>query len=77
MALNGLSVTLTFVPNFPEATEKSTLPPPKVTMIGKIVGETVNFEHVEKEDASGSIMREPEESELAYASWISFIEENY
>ena len=77
LALNGLAVTLTFVPNFPEAIEKSDLPPPRVTMIGKIVGQTVNFEHVEREDSSGSRVKEPEESELAYGSWISFIEENY
>ena len=77
LALDGHAVTLTFIPNFPEAVEKSDLPPPKVTMVGKIVGEIAIFERVEMEDANGSKVRGPEESELAYGSWISFIEENY
>lgn len=77
MTLIGNTVTLTFIPNFPEAVEKSDLPPPKVTMVGKIAGEAVIFERVEMEDHRGSKLRGAEESELAYGSWISFIEENY
>ena len=75
--MNGQNVTLTFVPNFPEAIEKSDAQPPKVTMIGNIVGEKVIFDRVEMEDSQGFRVKGKVESDVAYGSWIAFIEESY
>jgi hypothetical protein len=75
--IEGKSVTLSFVPNFPEALEKGDSTPPKVSMIGKIDGENVIFDKVEMEDSSGVRIRDAEESELVYRGWLDFVEQNY
>ncbi len=68
---------LSFVPTFPEAVEKSESNPPKVTMTGSLAGDKVQFYRVEIEDASGQRIRDQNEAELVYKSWLDFIEEKY
>jgi hypothetical protein len=70
-------VLLSFVPTFPEAGEKGISFPPKVTMTGSVSSEKVQFHHVEIEDKSGQRIRDQDEAELVYSTWLDFIEENY
>jgi hypothetical protein len=71
------SVTLSFVPNFPEALEKGDSSVPKVSMIGRKEGVNAVFDRVEMEDSSGVRIRDAEESELVYRGWLDFVEQNY
>jgi hypothetical protein len=71
------TVVVSFVPNFPEAIEKTNSIIPKVTLMGRTEGNDVIFERAETEDSEGRKIRNPEELELVYGGWLSFIEENY
>jgi hypothetical protein len=71
------SVTLSFVPVFPEVLEKGDESPPRVVMTGKLSDGNVEFQKVEIEDGNKSFERSLEESEMVYKSWLDFIEENY
>ena len=72
-------ITLSFVPNFPEATEKGDSTPPRVTLYGKLIqNSTIEFDRVEMEDSTGQRKtRDKEEAELVYGGWLDFIEHNY
>ena len=77
LSIQDSQVLLCFVPTFPEAVEKGNSSPPKVTMTGTFAGEKVQFHRVEIEDASGQRIRDQDEAELVYSTWLDFIEENY
>ena len=70
-------ITLTFVPTFPEAVEKGDSITPKITLIGSISGDKVEFTQVEVDDSSGLHLKDQEEAGLVYQSWLDYIEENY
>lgn len=73
----GNEVTLTFVPSFPEALEKSDGASPRIIMHGKVVGNAVVFEKIEVEEELGIREKELEDAKIAYHAWLGFIEENY
>ncbi len=74
----GEEIQLSFVPSFPEALEKSESDiQPRVFMQGKIFRDTVTFLTVEIEDSFGTRMKDMQDAELTYKSWLQFIEENY
>lgn len=73
----GTNITLTFVPTFPEAQDKGDATTHRVVMSGKLVNEFVIFDQVEIEDESGLRLKDPEEAELTYGSWLDYIEDNY
>jgi hypothetical protein len=75
--LDGDTLTLSFVPVFPEVLEKGDSSPPRVVMTGKIREGRVDFHKVEIDEGSSSSERDPEESEMIYKSWLDYIEENY
>ncbi len=78
LVAEGDDVTLTFVPAFPEALEKNEGDcPPRVIMRGKLIEGTIHFDNVEVEDRSGLHVKEMEDAELTYKSWLDYIEENY
>jgi len=75
--VNEDSVTLSFVPVFPEVLEKGEDSPPRVVMTGTLSEGRVEFQKVEIENGNTSIERSSEESEMIYKSWLDYIEENY
>ncbi len=77
MLIQGHKIVLTFVPTFPEAEGKSDSPPPRITMIGSVAGEKVEFDRVEIEDENGQYAREPKDAKMIYQAWLDFIEDNY
>ncbi|MHB1867725.1 MAG: hypothetical protein ACYCPP_02120 [Nitrososphaerales archaeon] len=77
MSKQNDQIVLTFVPTFPEAVEKGDSVTPKITMIGSLSGDKVEFTQVEVDDSSGLHLRDQEEAELVYQSWLDYIEENY
>lgn len=74
---DGERVLLSFVPYFPEALEKTDLPPPKVWMIGTAHGDKVEFSEFATENIDGIHSRNLDEAELIYKGWFDYIEENY
>ena len=70
-------ILLTFMPTFPEAVEKGDSVTPKITMVGLLSGDRVEFTQVEVDDSSGLHFRDREEAGLVYQSWLDYIEENY
>ena len=73
----GDSIVLSFVPNFPEAVEKGDTNPPRVTLLGRLIEDNkVVFDKVEIEDSLGQRVRDKEEAELVYGSWLDYIEQN-
>ncbi|MHB1908404.1 MAG: hypothetical protein ACYCQJ_05980 [Nitrososphaerales archaeon] len=72
-------ITLSFVPAFPEALEKSwdDKPAPRVIMHGKISGSSVLFDSVQIEEDGILRPKDLEVAELTYRSWLQFIEDNY
>ncbi len=71
------SIVLSFMPSFPEALEKGeTNNPPRVIMHGKLESGIVTFFLVQVENDDSIRSKDPEESELAYQSWLQFIEDN-
>lgn len=77
LSIKESRVLLSFVPTSPEAVEKGDSFPPKVTMTGSLAGDKVHFHRVEIEDASGQRIRNQDEAELVYSTWLDYIEENY
>lgn len=71
------NVALSFVPTFPEAQEKGDSTTPRVTMYGKLHNGLVTFDRFEVENESGRSLKDPEDAELTYGSWVAYIEENY
>ena len=72
-------VTLSFVPNFPEANEKGdpAEQPPRITMHGLLRRGKVTFSRVVIEDSAGTHDKEIEDAKMTYRSWLDFIEENF
>lgn len=78
LTLSDGSVVLSFVPSFPEALEKGATDfPPRVVMRGALKGDYVTFSSFELEEDDVTKVKDPEEAELTYRSWIAFIEDNY
>ncbi|MGI0091636.1 MAG: hypothetical protein ACREBS_08005 [Nitrososphaerales archaeon] len=73
----GDDIILSFVPDFPEAVEKGDSTPPRATLFGKLMGDKVEFDHVEIEDEHGGRIRDAKETNLVYGGWLDFIEQNY
>jgi hypothetical protein len=74
----GGEVVLSFVPSFPEALEKGDSDsPPRVIMHGKQDGDLITFFRVQIEDEQGLHTKRIGDAELAYKSWLEFIEGNY
>lgn len=73
----GAAVSLSFVPNFPEATEKADSVLPRIHMSGKVIEDKVEFTAFETEDSNGIRFRNSEEAEVVYKGWIDYIEDNF
>jgi hypothetical protein len=74
---SGQNIILSFAPTFPEAVGKDNSVQPRITFVGSLSGERVEFERVEIEDATGRHMKDYREAFLVYQTWLDFIEENY
>ncbi len=70
-------VTLTFVPSFPEALEKSEGANPRIIMHGTIERSKVVFEKIQVEEEGMVRDKDLEDAKLAYHAWLGYIEENY
>ncbi len=73
---NG-NISLTFVPSFPEALEKSEGQSPRIIMTGGLKDGIVEFEMVQVEEDDKTTSKDRDVAELAYGSWLEYIEENY
>jgi hypothetical protein len=73
------TVTLSFVPAFPEALEKGWegSPPPRVIMHGQLLKGLLTFNSVEVEEDHKLRAKDEETAEFTYRGWLQFIEENY
>lgn len=78
LSTNGGQVTLVFVPTLPEVLEKGDGDsPPRVVMHGTEKEGVVEFTRVEVERQNGTEEKDIAEAEMAYRSWLEYIEENY
>jgi hypothetical protein len=77
--LSGDELTLSFVPAFPEALEKSSdnNAPPRVIMHGRVLEEFVVFNLVQVEQDGAMQEKDLETAEFTYRSWLQYIEDNY
>jgi hypothetical protein len=72
-------VALSFIPTFPEAQEKGAedSPPPRVIMHGRLEAGFLTFDVIEIEQDHKVRTKDLETAELAYGTWLEFIEQNY
>ena len=73
----GASVSLSFIPNFPEAMEKTDSDLPRIHMSGTAIDGRVEFTAFETEDSNGIRFRNKEEAEIVYKGWLEYIEDNF
>lgn len=73
----GSDVSLSFVPNFPEALEKADSIVPRVHMSGTANNDKVEFTAFEMEDSNGIRTRNVDDAEIVYKGWLSYIEDNF